>query len=131
MKPIEIKALLAILNVDGEFHKAVHGELNYLRTTVYSNVCRKDLSIVITYHTGNASNIESAAVTSRFLNDWHPKCMALVGIATGYETSGVRIGDVIIPNRVLDGCIKVYRKGNYTPRSTEYARSDSINLTSR
>lgn len=123
--PTEIKALLSILNVSGNFEHQEYGDVNYLKVEVFSRKMNRNLTIVISFLNKDSGNTECAIATTRFLNDWYPKLMCLVGISAGIKGS-VKIGDVIIPNKIHDRTIKAYKNKIYSPRTEGYSRSDFI-----
>lgn len=124
--PTEIKALLSVLNVNGNFEHREYGDANYLKTEIFSQKVNRKLSVVISFLNKDAGNTECAISTTRFLNDWYPKIMCLVGISAGIKGT-VKIGDVVIPNKIHDRTIKAYKNGVFNPRTEGYSRSDYIN----
>lgn len=121
--PTEIKALLSVFGITEEFKYSKQGDANYLKTEIYSVASGRKISIVVTFLNKESGNSESAIVTSRFLNDWYPRLMCLVGISAGIVNKA-KIGDVIIPSKIHDRQIKVYKNGKYSPRTTTHIRSD-------
>ncbi|NVK74885.1 MAG: hypothetical protein HWE24_15555 [Oceanospirillaceae bacterium] len=123
--PTEVEALFDCLGIDGNAQEAIDSPMSYWSTTVFSEINGRYLSVVVSMLTGDAGNIESAISTSYFLRDWNPQIMLLTGIAAGISGK-VKVGDVIIPNRIHDRTIKVYSDGDYKSRGHSSKRTDEI-----
>ena len=121
--PTEIKALLSIFGINEDFQHYEQGAANYLRTNIYSPASGRNISIVITFLNKESGNTESAIATTRFLHDWYPRLMCLAGISAGVQEKS-KIGDVVLPTKIHDKQVKVYKNGKYSPRNTTYARTD-------
>jgi len=121
--PTEIKALLSIFGVKEKFQYDETSNANYLKTNMYSSASGRDISVVITFLHKKSGNTESAITTSRFLRDWYPRLMCLVGISAGIPDK-TKIGDVILPAEIQDRQIKVYERGEYKQRTTTRVRTD-------
>jgi nucleoside phosphorylase len=121
--PTEIKALLSTFGIREEFQYSEQSKANYLKTNMYSLASGRDISVVITFLNKEAGNTESAITTSRFLRDWYPRLMCLVGISAGISGKS-KIGDVILPAKIQDRQIKVYQNGKYSLRTTSHMRTD-------
>jgi Nucleoside phosphorylase len=110
--PIEIQALKSTFHLKDEFDVQERGNINYLRSNIFSKKSNRELAIVFAYPSRKNGNILSAITTTQFLNDWYPKLMCLVGIAAGVHEK-IHIGDVIIPLQVQDRTSKVFENGKY------------------
>ena len=124
--PAELDALLDVFDVERSEAFNFGGPLDYWRAKVHNFTEDSDVSIVISFVTGDQGNVEAAISTTAFLTDWAPKLMCLVGISAGL-TGRARICDVVIPNKVHDRSIKVYSGGKFQVRGTTYQRHDIIN----
>lgn len=121
--PTEIRALKSIFGIKEEFQHYKQGDINYLKTNMYSPSSKRSISIVISFLNKESGNTESAIATTKFLHEWYPRIMCLVGISAG--TYGkAKIGDVVLPAKIHDRQVKVYKNGRYSPRTTTYTRSD-------
>lgn len=123
--PSEIEALLQIFGIEKKSIIHTNGPYDYIKTKIFSEQAQRELSVVITYFNKESGNIESSICTTCFLRDWYPKLMCLVGIAAGIRGK-VKIGDVIIPSKVHDRTIKVYKEKQLLPRSVSYSRTDLV-----
>lgn len=123
--PTEIKALLSTFNTNEKFKYQKQGNSNYLKIELPSRKANRKVLIVISFLNKGAGNTESAITTTRFLSDWYPKIMFLVGISAGIRGK-TKIGDVIFPNKVHCLTTKVYKKGEYNLREEGYSWSDFI-----
>ena len=123
--PTEVEALFDALAISRESYEPVESPLRYWRTSYPSTYSRRSLSIVVSILGGEAGNTEAAIATANFLRDWYPKLMCLVGLAAGIKGK-MRIGDVVIPNKVHDRTIKVFEDGRYRIRGRTYARNDTL-----
>jgi len=123
--PSEIKALFSWLNIDADSSENIDSPLDYWKTSYYSEQSNRDLSIVISIVSGEAGNVDSSISTISFLRDWHPKLMCLVGIAAGVSGK-IKIADVVIPNKVHDRLIKVYKNAKYSVRGSTHNRPNLL-----
>jgi len=125
MVPTEIEALFAAFSISRERYEPAGSPLQYWRTSYLSSSSGRLLSVVISILGGEAGNVEAAIATTQFLHDWYPRLMCLVGIAAGIEGK-IRIGDVVMPNKVHDRSIKVYENGHFSVRGRTYSRNDTL-----
>lgn len=123
--PTEVEALFDTLAISRERYEPVESPLRYWRASYRSTYSRRSLSIVVSILGGEAGNTEAAIATAHFLRDWYPKLMCLVGLAAGIEGK-MRIGDVVIPNKVHDRTIKVFENGRYRIRGRTDTRNDTL-----
>ena len=123
--PTEIEALFDAFSITRDQYESAGSPLQYWRTDYPSSSSGRVLSVTICILGAEAGNVEAAIATTQFLHDWYPRLMCLVGIAAGIGGK-VRVGDVVMPNRVHDRCIKVYENGNLTVRGRTYGRNDTI-----
>lgn len=123
--PTEIESLFKIMNISEQNVVKINSPFLYYKSKVYSNLCKKDISLVISFINGEAGNAEAAICTTHFLQNWHPKIMCMVGISAGIEGK-VKIGDVVIPSKIIDRTKKVYKEGRYIPRTENYNRTRVI-----
>ena len=121
--PTEIEALLDVFNARSK--RELIGSQIYFRTSIYSELAQRYLDVVISFSI-DQGNTESAITTTKFLHDWYPRIMCLVGIAAGIRGK-TEIGDIIVPSLIHDYSIKTYRNQEYNPRSKSHSRSDYIN----
>jgi len=124
--PHEITALLKMFGVNKSRIIRIGKYQECWLTEVLNNRSKKKFTVVIGFLSGESGNIESSITTNNFLRHWNPKMMCLVGIAAGIKGK-VKIGDVVIPNSVLDRTIKVFDKGSYKVREKSYNRDDVLN----
>lgn len=118
----EVEALLKIF--DAEKEKIKIGGQIYFRTSLHSNIAKRDLNVVLTF--SEPGNTESAIITTKFLYDWCPRIMCLVGIAAGIKGK-TNIGDVIIPSLIHDYSKKTFINQQYSPQSKDLSRADDLN----
>lgn len=123
--PTEIESLFDILNISEEDMIKVNSPFLYYKSKAYSKQCKKEISLVISFINGEAGNVEAAICTTHFLQNWHPKIMCMVGISAGIEGKA-KIGDVVIPSKIIDRTKKVYKNGKYIPRTENYNRTRVI-----
>jgi nucleoside phosphorylase/tetratricopeptide (TPR) repeat protein len=123
--PTEINALLSVFGIKEQFKYSDKSDIHYLKTNIYSRVAGRDISIVVAFVNKEAGNTESAIVTTNFLHNWYPRLMCLVGICAGINGK-TKIGDVILPSKIHDRQIKVFKNNRYSVRTTTYLRSDFI-----
>ncbi|MDP2722248.1 MAG: hypothetical protein Q8O72_05795 [Bacteroidales bacterium] len=123
--PSEIEAIFEVFNVDKSKIIYSDSNYNYWSTEIYSPLLDKNLKIVISHLNGEAGNTEAAICTTHFLRDWHPRLMCLIGITAGIRGK-VKIGDVVIPNKIHNRTIKAFKGGKYFTRGTTYNRHDII-----
>lgn len=123
--PTEIESLFNILNISEQDMLKVNSPFLYYKSKVYSEQCKKEISLVISFVNGEAGNVEAAICTAHFLQNWNPKIMCMVGISAGIEGK-VKIGDVVIPSKIIDRTKKVYKEGRYIPRTENYNRTRVI-----
>lgn len=123
--PTEIESLFKIMNISEQNVVKINSPFLYYKSNLYSNLCKKEISLVISFINGEAGNAEAAICTTHFLQNWHPKIMCMVGISAGIEGK-VKIGDVVIPSKIIDRTKKVYKEGRYIPRTENYNRTRVI-----
>lgn len=123
--PTEIESLFKIMNISEQNVVKINSPFLYYKSNVYSKLCKKEISLVISFINGEAGNAEAAICTTHFLHNWHPKIMCMVGISAGIEGK-VKIGDVVIPSKIIDRTKKVYKEGRYIPRTENYNRTRVI-----
>lgn len=123
--PAEIESLFRIMNISEQDIVEINSPFLYYKSKMYSNRCKKEISLVISFINGEAGNAEAAICTTHFLQNWYPKIMCMVGISAGIEGK-VKIGDVIIPSKIIDRTKKVYKEGRYIPRTESYNRTRVI-----
>jgi len=113
--PKEVEAVFNIFNINPDEFIHLNKPFDYWESKIYSPLNNKDIRIIVTFLSGTAGNTESGITTAFFLRDWRPKIMCLVGIAAGVEGK-VKIGDVIIPDKIHDVCVTVRKDGEDYPR---------------
>jgi len=123
--PNEIEAIFEVFNIDKSSIVYSESTYNYWQAEVYNSFSDRKLKIVVSHLNGEAGNMEAAICTTHFLRDWHPKLMCLIGITAGIRGK-VKIGDVVIPNKIHNRTIKAFKSGNYFTRGTTYNRHDII-----
>lgn len=62
-------------------------------TTTYSLIVTSPLGM---------GRVEAAHAAQRGIGRWKPRCVLLVGLAAGAQANGVRLGDVLIADQILD-----------------------------
>lgn len=123
--PIELKALFNIFKLKEDNIVISNSRFSYWKTELYSEVNKRNLTVVFSHINGESNNTEASICTSHFLRDWYPKLMCLIGIGAGIKNK-IKIGDVIIPKTIHDRTVKVYKEGKYITRGVSYSRIDSI-----
>lgn len=121
----EIEAVFKTFDITPDQIIETSSPYTYWRSEFYSHQSQRTISVVVSFLSREAGNTEAGICTSYFLQDWYPRLMCLVGIAAGIK-SKVRIGDVVIPNKVHDRTNKIYRKGTYSVRGNSTTRIDAI-----
>ena len=119
----EIQALLNIFHADINDWEEI-GMQRYYHASVFSEQVNRELSIVIT-SPKREGNTNCAITTTKFLYDWYPRIICLVGIGAGIRGK-IRIGDVILPKKIHDYTVKKYERRKYTPRSESMDWPDCI-----
>lgn len=122
---VEIEALFKTLNIGVDNVVETGSPFNYWITEFYSLQSQRSITVVVSFISRDAGNIESAICTSYFLQDWYPRLMCLVGIAAGIKGK-TRIGDVVIPNRIHDRTNKVFKNNDFVARGVSSARTDNL-----
>ena len=120
--PTEIESLFEIFGISEQNLVKINSPFLYYKTKIYSTQSNREISLVISFINGDAGNVEASICTTHFLKNWYPKMMCMVGIGAGIEGK-VRIGDVVIPSKIIDRTKKVYKNGKYTPRTENYNRT--------
>lgn len=123
--PTEIESLFEIMNISEQNLVKINSPFLYYKSKVFSEQCGREISLVISFINGDAGNVEASICTTHFLQNWHPKLMCMVGISAGIEGK-VKIGDVVIPSKIIDRTKKVYKAGRYIPRTENYNRTRII-----
>ncbi|MGO8929904.1 MAG: hypothetical protein ACLQU3_23805 [Limisphaerales bacterium] len=96
---IELRQVLKAFGLSNHKPKILHHR-QYWETTIYSKNTQQHLQIVI----GNVSRaglVPAALRTSRFLRDYEPTMLILVGIAAGCREN-TRIGAILWPRNILN-----------------------------
>ena len=113
--PKEVEALFRVFGIDPKESANITRPLDYWQATIPSHQNHRDVRVVITFLSGTAGNTESGITTAFFLRDWHPRIMCLAGIAAGTLTKA-KIGDVVIPDKIHDVCVRVITEAGALPR---------------
>lgn len=123
--PTEIESLFKIMNISEQNLVKINSPFLYYRSTLFSEQCGREISVVVSFINGDAGNVEASICTTHFLQNWHPKLMCMVGISAGIEGK-IKIGDVVTPSKIIDRTKKVYKAGKYIPRTENYNRTRVI-----
>lgn len=123
--PTEIESLFEIMNISEQNLVKINSPFMYYKSKIFSEECGREISLVASFVNGDAGNVEASICTTHFLQNWHPKLMCMVGISAGIEGK-VKIGDVVIPSKIIDRTKKVYKAGRYIPRTENYNRTRVI-----
>lgn len=123
--PTEIESLFEIMNISEKNMVKINSPFLYYKSKIFSEQCRREITLVISFINGDAGNVEASICTTHFLQNWHPKLMCMVGISAGIEGK-IKIGDVVIPSKIIDRTKKVYKSGKYIPRIENYHRTRLI-----
>lgn len=123
--PKEVEALFRVFGIEPEHSEDCTRPLDYWEASL-ADRNGDDLRVVATFLSGSAGNTESALTTAYFLRDWYPRIMCLVGIAAGLEGK-VRIGEVVLPDKVHDVCVTVKTEEGELPRDDTRDREELIN----
>lgn len=123
--PTEIESLFHILGLSEDDLVKINSPFLYYRSKIYSHLTHREVSFVVSFINGDAGNIETSICTSHFFKNWSPKLMCMVGIGAGIEGK-IKIGDVIIPSKIIDRTKKVFKNGKYIPRTENFNRTRII-----
>lgn len=113
--PKEVEAHFRVFGVDPKKPLNLIRPLDYWETVIPSQHNNRDLRVVVSFLSGPAGNTESGIATAYFLRDWHTRLMCLSGICAGLQGK-VSIGDVVVPGKIHDVCIRVIHDGQQLPR---------------
>lgn len=119
--PTEINSLFEVLNITEEDIIKINSPFLYYKAKLFSVQSNSEISIVVSFINGDAGNIETSICTSHFLKNWYPKLMCIVGIGAGIRNKS-KIGDVVIPSKIIDRTRKVYKDNKYGSRTESYLR---------
>lgn len=123
--PEEIESLFEIMNISEQNLIKINSPFLYYKSKLFSERCGREISLVVSFINGDAGNVEASICTTHFFQNWYPKLMCMVGISAGIEGK-VKIGDVVMPSKIIDRTKKVYKAGKYTPRIENFNRTRLI-----
>ena len=121
----EIAALLRVLEIDSDYSQQVNSPLVYWTHEYWSQRSNRNIRIAVSVLNGEAGNTEAALTTAHFLRDMAPRLMCFVGTSAGIEGK-VRIGDVVLPHRIHDRTMKVFKDNEFHNRSQSYHLIDVL-----
>lgn len=113
--PSEVQAIFSVFGIDLKKYAHIDHPLDYWEASLFSHYNNRDIRVVVTFLSGTAGNTDSGITTALFLRDWFPRIMCLSGIAAGVEGK-VRIGDVVLPDKIHDLCVTVRLGKKELPR---------------
>jgi nucleoside phosphorylase len=105
---IELLTMLRAFNVDPKRENELSDGGRYWFSNLSSNKMKKNLKVVITC-IGSPGNLTSSSVTTRFIQNFHPKLLILSGIAAGIKQK-LNLLDIVVSDKVIG-----YESGRLTP----------------
>ena len=113
--PTEIRALFQTFGISDQDRVPRDSPFDYWLTEFHCVKANRRVTVVVTSVKRDAGNTESGICASYFLQDWYPRLMCLVGTAAGIHGKA-RIGDVVVPSKIQDRTLRVFRDGKFSTR---------------
>lgn len=124
--PEELEQVLKVFGKgEGERINAVNNRFTYYYCMLKDSKSNP-ISVAISYVAGKNGTTEASLCVCNFCDEWTPKLMCLIGVATGIKDK-TNLGDVIIPTEVIDLTRKEYENKEFTCLPKTFTLHDEIN----